>query len=276
MFSTLLTRGVLFSSGRPSAVNPCVGTLTSSKASGARRFCPRTGAKGDGGFGTRRSGGDTICSTWARRNEWRHRRLLHHFLKSKAARRIIGFQSSGVARYFPKLWQYMAHTMEGIQENQPTLRRPFENSVYPAFSANLGPNTVTFEHCDGHNFAHGVCPITSFGKFNHKIGGHLYMRQLKLAIEFPSGSSVAIMSGAFDHGNAPIMKGETRYSMTQYAAGALFRWSAYGYQTAKTLLATPGGVEKKAQFDERQHARAVGLLSKVDEVEADRRQVFDD
>ncbi|KAJ7824360.1 hypothetical protein B0H14DRAFT_2823857 [Mycena olivaceomarginata] len=188
-----------------------------------------------------------------------YRRLLHHFLKSKAARRIIGFQSSGVARYFPKLWQYMAHTMEGIQENQPTLRRPFENS-----------------HCDGHNLAHGVCPITSFGKFNHKIGGHLYMRQLKLAIEFPSGSSVAIMSGAFDHGNAPIMKGETRYSMTQYAAGALFRWSAYGYQTAKTLLATPGGVEKKAQFDERQHARAVGLLSKVDEVEADRRQVFDD
>lgn len=170
----------------------------------------------------------------------------------------------------------MAHTMAGIQENQPTLRRPFENSVYPAFSANLGPNTVTFQHCDGHNLAHGVCPITSFGKFNHKIGGHLYMRQLKLAIEFPSGSSVAIMSGAFDHGNAPIMKGETRYSMTQYAAGALFRWSAYGYQTAKTLLAMPGGVEKKAQFDERQHARAVGLLSKVDEVEADGRQVFDD
>ncbi|KAJ7853157.1 hypothetical protein B0H14DRAFT_3655328 [Mycena olivaceomarginata] len=171
-----------------------------------------------------------------------YRRLLHHFLKSKAARRIIGFQST---RYFPKLWQYMAHTMEGIQENQPTLRRPFENSVYPAFSANLGPNTVTFQHCDGHNLAHGVCPITSFGKFNHKIGGHLYMRQLKLAIEFPSGSSVAIMSGAFDHGNAPIMKGETRYSMTQYAAGALFRWSAYGYQTAKTLLATPGGVRRR-------------------------------
>ncbi|KAJ7786970.1 hypothetical protein B0H14DRAFT_2956160 [Mycena olivaceomarginata] len=177
-----------------------------------------------------------------------YRRLLHHFLKS-----------SGVARYFPKLWQYMAYTMEGIQENQPTLP-----------PANLGPNTVTFEHCDGHNLAHGVCPITSFGKFNHKIGRHLYMRQLKLAIEFPSGSSVAIMSGAFDHGNAPIMKGETRYSMTQYAAGALFRWSAYGYQTAKTLLATPGGVEKKAQFDERQHARAVArsVVGRIGELQS--------
>jgi hypothetical protein len=139
--------------------------------------------------------------------------------------------------------------MARIQDNQPTLRPPFENSVYPAFSSNLGPSTVTFEHCDSHNLAHGVCPVTSFGKFNHKTGGHLYMRQLKLAIEFPSGSTVAILSGALDHGNTPIAKDETRYSMTQYAAGALFRWSAYEFQTAKSLLATPGGADKKEAFD---------------------------
>ncbi|KAJ7892332.1 hypothetical protein B0H14DRAFT_2334959, partial [Mycena olivaceomarginata] len=71
----------------------------------------------------------------------------------------------------PKLWKYLAETMARIQDNQPTLRRPFENSVYPAFSSNLGPSTVTFEHCDSHNLAHGVCPVTSSGKFNHKTGG---------------------------------------------------------------------------------------------------------
>ncbi|KAJ7770164.1 hypothetical protein DFH07DRAFT_686957, partial [Mycena maculata] len=158
-----------------------------------------------------------------------YQRLLRHFLENWAARRIAGFQSSGVARYFPKLSKYIAQTMLGIEDDQTGLRRPFKNSVYPGVTFNLGPDTVTAEHRDGHNLAHGVCPITSAGKFNHKTGGHFYMRQLKVVIKFPSGSSMAILSGAVDHGNTPISKGETRYSMTQYAAGALFCWAAYGY-----------------------------------------------
>ncbi|KAJ6622396.1 hypothetical protein B0H10DRAFT_903678 [Mycena sp. CBHHK59/15] len=157
-----------------------------------------------------------------------YRRLLRHFLENRAIQRIAGFQSSGVGRYFPKLWNYMADTMQGIQQNQPGLCRPFNNSVYPAVTFNLGPDTVTAEHRDSHNLAHGGCPITSGGDYNHKNGGHLYMRQLKVVIEFPSGSSMAILSSAVDHGNTPIAKGETRYSMTQYAAGALFRWAAFG------------------------------------------------
>ncbi|KAJ6626308.1 hypothetical protein B0H10DRAFT_2303954 [Mycena sp. CBHHK59/15] len=36
-------------------------------------------------------------------------------------------------------------------------------------------------------------------------------------------------SGCVDHGNTPLQPGETRTSMTQYAAGGLFRWVAYDF-----------------------------------------------
>ncbi|KAJ6616736.1 hypothetical protein B0H10DRAFT_1948899 [Mycena sp. CBHHK59/15] len=62
-------------------------------------------------------------------------------------------------------------------------------------------------------------------------------------------TGMLILSGCVNHGNTPIQQGETRYSMTQYATGALFRWAAYGYQSAKSLLAQPGGQERKDVFD---------------------------
>ncbi|KAJ7027145.1 hypothetical protein C8F04DRAFT_882825, partial [Mycena alexandri] len=123
------------------------------------------------------------------------------------------------------------------------------------------------------NNPHGMCGVTSGGKYDHKRGGHIFFKQLKLVCEFPSGFTVLLLSGACEHGNTAIQKGETRYSMTQYAAGALFRWQAYGCQSAKLLLAKPGGAALKAKFDGEPGARAawaLGLLSEADELEADR------
>ncbi|KAJ6546146.1 hypothetical protein B0H10DRAFT_2131825 [Mycena sp. CBHHK59/15] len=65
--------------------------------------------------------------------------------------------------------------------------------------------------------------------------------------------------------------------MTQYLAGELFRWAAYGYQSAKSLLATTGGAANKRAFDGEPGAQAewaIGLLSKADELEGDREAVF--
>ncbi|KAJ7848371.1 hypothetical protein B0H14DRAFT_2768112 [Mycena olivaceomarginata] len=194
-----------------------------------------------------------------------YRKLLRHLLQSKTGYVWRGF--SGVANYFPKvLWRLRARAATAVQELDLL-----------GGDMNLGPETVTAEHCDSHNRAHGVCPVTAMGDFDYKKGGHLYMRKLKCVIEFPPRSSAAILSGAFEHGNTPIQKGETRYSMTQYTAGALFRWAEYGFQTARSLLETEGGAEKKAQIDGVpgvRAAQAVGLLSKYDELEADRRMVF--
>ncbi|KAJ7017670.1 hypothetical protein C8F04DRAFT_1214960 [Mycena alexandri] len=205
------------------------------------------------------------------------RRLLLKLLQNPDIRRIAGFQSSGFALYAPKLYKYYRDALKGVFEHHPDLAHLFTNSIFPAATFNCGPDAVSFDHCDFLNLVHGLCPVTSGGKFNHKRGGHMYLKQLRLVIEFPSGASVAIPSGCVDHGNTPIQPGETRHSITQYAAGGLFRWAAYGYQSAKTLSATKEGRAVKAAFDGKPGARwewAMGLFSKVDELDADRVTVF--
>ncbi|KAJ7093686.1 hypothetical protein C8R44DRAFT_645748, partial [Mycena epipterygia] len=91
---------------------------------------------------------------------------------------------------------------------------------------NCGPDAFTFDHCDILNLAHGLCRITSGGKFKHKRGGHIYLRQFRLVIEFPRAASMLIPSGCVNHGKTPLAADETRHSITQYAAGGLFRWAA--------------------------------------------------
>ncbi|KAK7040609.1 hypothetical protein R3P38DRAFT_3310283 [Favolaschia claudopus] len=203
------------------------------------------------------------------------RRKLVHFITSNFhVGRIAGFQSSGFAHYAPKLYEYYYNTLHGLYKKQPELEQLFHNSIFPTASFNLGPDVVTPEHLDMLNLPHGMCAITSGGQFDYKRGGHLFMKQLNILCEFPSGSTILLLSGSCEHGNTPIAKTETRYSMTQYAAGALFRWAAYGYQSTKSLLAQPGGEAMKQDADGDREARAIGLLSKVSELDADREAVF--
>ncbi|KAJ7150172.1 hypothetical protein C8R43DRAFT_887525, partial [Mycena crocata] len=211
------------------------------------------------------------------RNSRRIRRLLRRLLRNKSIRRIMGFQSMGFAIYAPKLYRYYCRILKALFQRHPDLIHLFNNSIFPAATFNCGPDAFTFDHCDIQNLAHGFCGVTSGGKFNHRQGGHMYLKQLRLVIEFPSGSSMLIPSGCVNHGNTPIGDGETRHSITQYAAGGLFRWAAYGFQTAKELLATKGGTEMKESYDGVPGARwswAMGLFSKAHELESDRAAAF--
>ncbi|KAJ7767603.1 hypothetical protein B0H16DRAFT_1716534 [Mycena metata] len=175
--------------------------------------------------------------------------ILLKLLRNPYIRRIAGFQSAGFALYAPKLYRYYCDVLKGLFEHHPDLLHLFTNSIFPAASFNCGPDAVSFDHCDALNLAHGLCPITAGGRFNSKLGGHIYLKQLRLVIEFPSGASVAIPSACVDHGNTPIQPGETRHSNTQYGAGGLFRWAAYGYRSAKELLATAEGRAAKAHAE---------------------------
>ncbi|KAJ6484705.1 hypothetical protein C8R45DRAFT_803409, partial [Mycena sanguinolenta] len=157
-----------------------------------------------------------------------YRALLDLVFQTPAAGRIAGFQSSGLASYQPKLYQHQRATLRGILQAQPELSHPFRNSVFPSVTFNLGPQVITAEHIDFLNNPYGMCAVTSAGRFDYKKGGHIYIKQLKTVCEFPSGSTILLLSGTCAHGNTPIQAGETRYSMTQYAAGTLFRWAAYG------------------------------------------------
>ena len=52
-----------------------------------------------------------------------------------------------------------------------------------------------------------------------------------------------------DHENAPIGEGETQLSITQYAAGGLLHWVAYGFRSAKSLLKTKASKRLKKTID---------------------------
>ncbi|KAJ7937962.1 hypothetical protein B0H13DRAFT_1588208, partial [Mycena leptocephala] len=133
-----------------------------------------------------------------------YRRLLQRLLANHSVGRIAGFQSSGLARYLPKLYQHQRTTMQGILLDQPELRLPFDNSIFPTVAFNLGPDVVTPEHLDLLNNPYGMCGVTSNGKFDHTRGGHIYLKQLKTVCEFPSGSTVLLLSATCEHGNTSI------------------------------------------------------------------------
>ncbi|KAJ7075023.1 hypothetical protein B0H15DRAFT_792336 [Mycena belliarum] len=207
------------------------------------------------------------------------RRLFQNLLKNKDIRRICGFQSSGFRTFGPKMFKQYVLALKPLFEHLPELEHIFTNSVYPAITFNLGPDSVTFEHLDFNNNPFGWCGITSAGDFDAKRGAHIHLKQLKLVVEFPSGASTLIPSAVVDHGNTPLGSGETRYSITQYAAGGLFRFVQYGMKTAKELMAQEGGASMKSMVDGAPGERAqwgVDLFSKEDELAADHAAMFRD
>ncbi|KAJ7257697.1 hypothetical protein C8J57DRAFT_1074184 [Mycena rebaudengoi] len=205
------------------------------------------------------------------------RRLIRRIRRNKSAQRVFGFQSKGLATFAPKVFRYLVETLGPLYERDPTLEKKFRNSVFPAATVNCGPRTATFNHRDFLNLVNSFCGVTCGGDFDATKGAHFYMKQFQLVVEFPSGSSLLIPSAPIDHGNTPLQPGEKRYSMTQYAAAALFRWAAYGYQSAKSLLSRPGGDKLRDAYDGVPGARwewALSLYSKYDELEADHLKVF--
>jgi hypothetical protein len=69
------------------------------------------------------------------------------------------------------------------------------------------------------------------------------LRDLKLVIEFPPGSTILIPSSILSHSNVAVEAHERHYSFTQYAAGGLFRWVDNGFRTLDSL-----SLEKQAEY----------------------------
>jgi hypothetical protein len=107
--------------------------------------------------------------------------------------------------------------------------------VFPSATYNLGPRTFCLPHFDFANLAFGWCSITALGAYDYKKGGHLILWGPQLIIEFPPGATILIPSAAMGHSNIAILQEERRYSMTQYAAGALFRWVDNSFRTNSSL-----------------------------------------
>ena len=128
-----------------------------------------------------------------------------------------------------------AENMSALKERHGNLEFPLPGSVFPSATYNLGPRTVTYPHLDFLNAAFGWCGITALGSFDYKWGGHLILWDLGLVIEFPPGATIFIPSAIMSHSNVSISNDERRYSVTQYAAGGLFRWVDNGFKSNRSL-----------------------------------------
>ena len=123
--------------------------------------------------------------------------------------------------------------LQNLLNSDPTLKRPFNNSVFAAATFNLGGHVATKVHLDHMNVATGWCGVVALGDYNPKTGGHLVLWDLDVAIEFPPGAVILIPSAILRHSNVAVAPSETRMSFTQYTAGGLFRWEDCGFQTQK-------------------------------------------
>ncbi|KAH9846214.1 hypothetical protein C2E23DRAFT_871810 [Lenzites betulinus] len=132
-------------------------------------------------------------------------------------RRIANFASAAMQAYAPRLYAHYSRTLDALVASSPSMKPNFQNNVFGAAYFNLGPRVVTLRHKDFQNLAWGWCSVTAMGDFNPSLGPY-------------------------------CPPGETRFSLTQFSAGGLFRWvecdfrSQYQYEQAGGVL--PSGQDR--------------------------------
>ncbi|KAG2063111.1 hypothetical protein BDR04DRAFT_1039141, partial [Suillus decipiens] len=214
-------------------------------------------------------GGQQIPANLAHGKE--NRNELDRLLRNPAIKRLAGFGSSALAFYAPKLYRHFSHNIQALVEHHPHLSMNFTNSIFPAATFNFGPQVTTFEHTDPRNIAYGLCDVHALGSFDPKAGGHLILFDLKIAVEFPSGSTAQIPSAILRHGNAAIQPGETRFSFTQYFAGGLIRWVRYGFRGLAELRVLDPHLKQRLDKEDGERWRwGLSFFSKLTELEGDR------
>ncbi|KAJ3758279.1 hypothetical protein EV360DRAFT_70449 [Lentinula raphanica] len=194
--------------------------------------------------------------------------VVNQLVTSSAFQKLSGFTTGVLKAWEPRLFNYNSKHFEQLLASDQTLTRLFANSVLPVSAWNFGPRTVCLPHVDFGNLPFNLCWIWSLGDFNWTQGGHLILWDLKIVIEFPPGSLVGIPSGVCRHSNTTIGKKETRYSFTQYAPGANFRWVDHGFRTEEAYLDSPEGQAEKMRKQER-WKMGLGLFSTLEELGLD-------
>ncbi|TFY52389.1 hypothetical protein EVJ58_g10047 [Rhodofomes roseus] len=179
------------------------------------------------------------------------------FLQHPSHRQLHSLQSLAALR---AIWQFLHGDLGPLSAQQHARHPPDVACPVPDLVPNVPPgngpptwagktvNTsaqsrpvVTVPHRVYANLAWGWCLIVALGDFDPKKGGQLVPWDLKLVINFPSGSSILIPSSLLLHSNTVIQDGEDRRSITCYSAGALHRWVDQGMQTKVKFQASMDG-----------------------------------
>lgn len=185
-----------------------------------------------------------------------------------AFQRIAGFADSVFATWAPRLYTFYHDYLLRLLCWYPWLTRNFANSVWACASFNFGPRTRCYVHVDYANLPFGWCAITALGAFDYRRGGHLILWDFGLVLEFPPGATILIPSAIIRHSNVAVAPTETRYSFTQYTAGALFRWVDQGFQPTESWWASLSMEEReRAAIQTAQRwEKGVDLYSTLDEL----------
>lgn len=183
-------------------------------------------------------------------------------------RPIVTFVIAAFSVWAPGVFQYYKDHLDPLLKKQPHLKKNFDKSIFTSAAFNFGPNVCTCSHRDCMNCPFGWCAIQSLGRFDHTLGGHLVLEDLRLLIEFPPGCLILIPSAVLIHANTTIRPGELRASFTQYAAGGLFRYVDNGFQTQDELRASisPGEFDARMKEKETRWKRGLSMYSTMEDL----------
>ncbi|KAL1740607.1 hypothetical protein HDZ31DRAFT_47158 [Schizophyllum fasciatum] len=235
----------------------------------------RRGRFGAQAYGVSHGGGQTAPANLKHTRTME--KALLHLLSLTSMVRIASFASSVFSTWAPLLFAYYAEHMGALFQNNPSLVRNFARSIWACVTINFGPRTVTFKHRDFGNLPFGWCAITALGQYNPDLGGHLVLWECRLVIRFPPGSTVLIPSAIIHHSNTRIARNERRYSVTQYTAGALFRWVDHGCKLDEIYYKslTADGKARALAANARRWKEGVELWSTIGDLREAARRVVD-
>ncbi|KAJ7614314.1 hypothetical protein B0H17DRAFT_1164779 [Mycena rosella] len=186
-------------------------------------------------------------------------------------KRLLGFVNKLMWIFAPLLVSFYAVQMGMLMARYPNLTRNFVGTLFAACTFNFGPRTITVPHLDFGNLSWGWCAITALGWFDLDVGGHLILWDLKLVIRFPPGSTIMIPSAICRHSNVPVGPEETRFSLTRYTAGGLFKWIRNSFKSDDDFARTVSREEKAARASEAatRWETDVAMYSTVDSLATD-------
>ncbi|KAJ6476960.1 hypothetical protein C8R45DRAFT_833668, partial [Mycena sanguinolenta] len=157
-------------------------------------------------------------------------RAMNRIARNPDLGRILGHALSGFKAFFWGIFGSYHALDRALTRLAPQLSRLPSEAPYAALSVNF-EHAFSPPHLNGANSAGGMCEITPFGNFDPDTSTHLVLWDFGYIIRFPPGTSAIIPSAVVTHSNTPLQKGETRFSVIRYTAGALFRWVANGGKT---------------------------------------------
>ncbi|TFK20480.1 hypothetical protein FA15DRAFT_720334, partial [Coprinopsis marcescibilis] len=135
--------------------------------------------------------------------------LVERLLQDKDVQHLATYGSYSFLLWVPYVYTYYKDRLDSLFKRMPQLQRNFGKSMFPRAAFNFGSQVCTVNHHDCMNCPFGWCTIHALGEFNHRMGGHLVLPDLKLVIEFPPRAVVLMPSATLTHSNTKVSNGET-------------------------------------------------------------------